>query len=207
MRIREKSTRIYFVRHGETDYPTDRIYCDDREDPALNASGQVQAHTAAEYFRGMEIDAVYASPAQRTMMTALEVSRVVGKDILPLEQLRERRFGIWEGLYFAEIKEKYPEQHNEWKSNLSEYTPQGGESLEDMEHRLQDVIEMIRSKHAEKVVVVVTHTGAIRSLVTTAFNIPKDQFRQIKIDYASITTIDYGESKNNLTNLNIVRYT
>ena len=39
MREKEPSTGIIFVRHGQTDFPTDRIYRDDVEDPALNEAG------------------------------------------------------------------------------------------------------------------------------------------------------------------------
>ncbi len=47
MREKERSTRIIFARHGLTDFPLNRIYCDDREDPALNKTGQDQAQAAA----------------------------------------------------------------------------------------------------------------------------------------------------------------
>lgn len=206
MRTREKNTRIYLVRHGQTDYSVDRIYCDSEIDPPLNEAGQAQAEAMSEYFRDRQIAALFASPAQRTRTTAEKIASVSGLEIDCSEALRERRFGIWEGMYFNQIAEQYPDEYLKWKQDPVDYTPEQGETLEMLSTRLSGFLKPIVDAFREKEVVVVTHVGPIRSLVTSAFEMPKSQFRQIKIDYAGITTIDYGESKNNLINLNIVRY-
>lgn len=206
MRSKELETTVYFVRHGQTDFPTKRIYCDDREDPQLNETGLAQAAAAASYFAGVSVDKIIASPAMRTLQTAGAIERVTGKPIQTDERLRERRFGAWEGLYFDEIETQYPREYSAWKQDQVNYTPHGGETIHDLVNRLNSVVSEIVSNNREKTVVVVTHVGPIRTCVTSAFEIPVHQYRQIRIDYASITRIDYGEAKNNLINLNIVRY-
>lgn len=206
MRVKEKSTTVYFVRHGQTDFPLDRIYCDDKEDPPLNEAGLRQARAAALYFRTRDVDAIYASPAMRTTQTAKEIASVVSRPISYSEKLRERRFGIWDGLYFDEIEKGFPEKFLEWKKDQVNFAPEGGETIPQLSARLNEVLAEVIKSHQGQSVVIVTHVGPIRVAVTEAFEMPLHQFRQIRVDYAGITRIDYGVSKNNLIKLNIVRY-
>jgi len=206
MRTKEKSTTVYFVRHGQTDFPTDRIYCDDQIDPELNRSGLIQAKSAALYFQDVPVDVLYCSPALRTRMTAGEISQVTGQEVKLDERLRERRFGVWEGLYFKEIEQQYPNEYAAWKADPVNYTPEGGETVPDVTNRLQNCLIDLLQKHSGQTIVVVCHVGPIRMAVTNAFEIPENQYRQIRVDYAGITRIDYGETRNNLIFLNNVRY-
>ena len=202
MRTKELSTTVYFIRHGQTDFPNDRIYCDEREDPRLNRAGLSHAKFAALYFRSIPIDAIYASPASRTFATAGEVAQVTGKPIEQRETLRERRFGEWEGLYFNEIEARHPDSYQAWKRDPVNFTPVGGETIPELQMRVVGAVNEIVAAHAGKVIVVATHVGPIRALVSHAFQIPHTQHRQLRIDYGSITRIDYGQSLNNLICLN-----
>ena len=206
MRTKERSTKVYFIRHGQTDFPNDRIYCDDQEDPALNRSGLIQAKSAALYFQDIAIDALYCSPALRTRMTAAEIAQVTGVQPEFDERLRERRFGIWEGLYFHEIEQRHPDEYGAWKADPVNFTPEGGETVPDVTVRLQACLGDLLARYQGQTLVVVCHVGPIRMAVTQAFDIPDNQYRQIRVDYASITRIDYGDTRNNLIFLNSVRY-
>jgi len=206
MRSKETSTRILFVRHGQTDFPLDRIYCDEREDPELNRNGRLQAKSAAVFFQDLAIDALYVSPLRRTRMTAAEIAEVTGAEPQLQPDLMERRFGIWEGLYFDQIEREHPEDHLRWKQDPVNFAPAGGETVPQLVARVGAVVDDIVSRHRGGTVVVVTHVGPIRVLVTRAFDIPLPMYRQLRIDYASITCIDYGETRNNLIFLNKTQY-
>lgn len=202
MRTKESSTTVYFIRHGQTDFPNDRIYCDEREDPDLNRAGQADAKSAALYFRSRPIDAIYASPASRTLATATQVAQVTGKTVEQRPELRERRFGEWEGLYFREIEEQHPDSYRAWKGDPVNFTPVGGETVPGLQSRVVGAVQELVNKHRGQTLAVVTHVGPIRALVAHAFQIPLTQHRQIRIDYGSITRIDYGQTLNNLIFLN-----
>jgi len=206
MRSKEKSTKIIFVRHAQPDFPIDRIYCDFDEDPQLTQEGLKQARVAAEFFKDVSIEALYASPAARTLATAEPISGITGHAITTVEGLRERRFGHWEGLYFHEIEEKYPNDYLDWKKDKVNYTPEGGETMVHVVERLEAALGEIIARHRGQTVAVVSHVGPIRVCVTRAFEMPLHQYRQIRIDYASISRIDYGETQNNLIFLNHLRY-
>ncbi|MDH3325954.1 MAG: histidine phosphatase family protein [Gammaproteobacteria bacterium] len=206
MRTKEKSTNIVFLRHGQTDFPTNRIYCDDVEDPGLNENGLHQAKSAAIELKDGNITKIYCSPAKRTMMTAEEVVKVTGAELELVPEWVERRFGKWEGMYFKEIEETYPEEYMCWKQDMVNYTPENGETINNVKDRLAKGLLKITQKHTNENVLIVTHVGPIRVSLCQAMSIPLKNYRQIRVDYASMSRVDYGETTNNLIFLNQYNY-
>lgn len=205
MREKESATRIIYVRHGLTGFPSNRIYCDDREDPGLNSEGAQHAQDAADLLARQKVDAIYASPSLRTRSTAEAITKSTGMEIQFVADLRERRFGVWDGLYFEEIERDFPEEYRAWKRDMAGYTPQGGETMEALLRRTTAEIARIVAQHAHQTVVVVTHVGPIRVCVADALKIPLEWYRQLRIDYGSLTCIDYGRSQNNLIYANLTK--
>ena len=204
MREKEHATRVIFVRHGKTDFPTDRIYCDDREDPPLNDTGKSQAQEAGKLLQAMGVDEIYASPCARTRMTAEQIGRLVGVPVKIEGALQERRFGVWEGLYFDEIARDYVGDYQKWRQDPVHYTPRGGETIGDLLTRVTQATQRMIAAHQGRTVVVVSHVGPIRVSVTEALRIPVQGYRQIRIDYGSLTRVDFGRSQNNLIFTNVV---
>ncbi len=205
MRAKEKSTRIIFVRHGETDFPLDRLYCDEAvESPPLNRAGLTQAEAAAIVLSGISVDAIYASPAQRTQMTGNVIAKKHGLDVMTSDAFLERRFGAWDGLYFDEVEKSDPEGYVAWKTDPLNFSPAGGETITDLLGRVQNGIGEILSVHSEETVVVVAHVGSIRVALTSALQMPLAAYRQLRIDYTSQTAIDFGGRQNNIIYVNRV---
>lgn len=202
MREKEPSTRIIYVRHGVTDFPKDRLYCDDKEDPVLNKLGLHQAQMAAGLLSNERIDAIFASPLQRTLMTARAIANESGVEVQTEPALKERPFGVWDGLYFDAIERDFPDDYLAWKKNPATYVPEGGESVYDLLARVKNALDNIILKHHGKTVVVVSHVGPIRVLVSQSLNMPLEHYRQLTIDYGSLTRVDYGKRQNNLIYLN-----
>lgn len=202
MREKEPSTRILYVRHGETDFPLDRIYCDDIEDPPLNARGQAQAAAVADLLRAHAVDHIYSSPSQRTRMTATAIGAAKGLIVNFDPGLTERHFGIWEGLYFDEIERQYPEEYQRWKRDQAAFQPVRGESMYDLVARAGAAMRRLIAAHRGQTLVVVTHVGPIRALVAEAIGLPLAIYRQFRIDPASVTCVDYGVKYNNLIFMN-----
>jgi probable phosphoglycerate mutase len=205
MREKELTTRVIYVRHGKTNFPTDRIYCDDREDPPLNDDGLAQAQAAGELLRSQSVNVIYTSPSSRTRMTADTIARLVEAPIIQDATLGERRFGLWEGLYFAEIAQQYARAYQSWRHDPVHYTPDGGETIDDLLGRVTSTMQRIIGEHCGKTIVVVSHVGPIRVCLTAALKIPVQWYRQLRIDYGSLTMVDYGESQNNLVYANVLR--
>ncbi len=198
MREKEKSTRVIYVRHGKADFPHDRLYCDDREDPGLTAEGLEQAQRAAHLLQAEPVDVIYASPMQRTLCTAGEIEKATGAPLHTHDKLKERPFGIWDGLYFDAIAQDYPEGFKAWKQDPVNFVPEGGEAISDHMSRIKNAVTEILSKHSGQLIVIVAHVGPIRMCITDALGLPLEGYRQLTVDYGSLTRIDYGRHQNNL---------
>lgn len=203
MREKERATGVIFVRHGRADFPHDRLYCDDREDPALTPEGVEQAAHAAQLLRGQPVVAIYASPMQRTRSTAAPIVEATGVSLRLHPGLRERPFGIWDGLYFDDIARDYPEEFQAWKRDPVHYVPEGGEPISAHLERVTGAVREIVAEHPGELVVVVAHVGPIRMCLADALSMPLEAYRRLTVDYGSLSRIDYGRRQNNLIYMNL----
>lgn len=203
MREKERATGVIFVRHGRADFPHDRLYCDDREDPGLTPDGVEQAAQAAQMVRGQPVAAIYASPMQRTRSTAEPIVEATGIPVALHAGLRERPFGIWDGLYFEEIARDYPEAFQAWKQDPVRFVPEGGEPIDAHRERVTGALREIIAAHPGELVVVVAHVGPIRMCLTDALSMPLAAYRRLTVDYGSLSRVDYGRKQNNLIYMNM----
>ncbi|MBK8163700.1 MAG: histidine phosphatase family protein [Gammaproteobacteria bacterium] len=203
MREKEKATSIIYVRHGQADFPHDRLYCDEREDPSLTAEGLAQAQLAATLLADQAIEAIYSSPMMRTRMTAELIADKSTARVIFEPRLKERPFGIWDGLYFDEIARDYPDQFLAWKRDPISFVPEGGETIDAHMDRVKSALQDIIDNHRGQRILVVSHVGPIRMCITDALGMPLSSYRRLTIDYASVTRVDYGRKQNNLIYMNI----
>lgn len=202
MREKEKTTSIIYVRHGKADFPYDRLYCDDREDPPLTEEGGRQAENAARLLARDSVDVIYASPMRRTLTTAQAVAEATDAPLRTHEGLKERPFGIWDGLYFDDIARDFPDEFQAWKRDPIEFVPEGGESIRDHMARIKGAVDEIVAAHPGELIVVVAHVGPIRMCVTDALCMPLEAYRRLTIDYGSLTRVDYGRRQHNVVYMN-----
>ena len=99
--------RWFLVRHGETDWNAAGRAQGQSQVP-LNAAGRAQARALATRLRPLRFSAAYASDLRRVTETAAAI--LYGRDLplVPSPALREKCFGEWEGMTFAELEARYP---------------------------------------------------------------------------------------------------
>ena len=101
--------------------------------------------------------------------------------------------GIFSGLTFEEIEQKYPNKISEFHKNPEEFCPEGGETAFEFNKRVNDIMESIIEQNQGKRLIVVTHGSVIQAVVANALSIPlKDQFK-VYIPTGSATQISYFE--------------
>lgn len=206
-RIREKeaATSIIFFRHGKTNFPEERFYSR-KDDPSLSAEGRAQAERLGRWVKGADLKVLYASPLKRTMETAASLSDGLNLKIVPGPGLEERMMGDWEGLTPAEVKERYPDQFESWKSDLLGYSPPGGESWRGFSERVIQAVDRIKEAHFHQRIAIVTHVGPIRVLVSRAMEMAEENHKRITLGYGSATRIDYTKKWGNLCYLGVVPF-
>jgi probable phosphoglycerate mutase len=163
----EEATRLIAVRHGETAWNVDtRIQ--GQLDIGLNETGLWQARRAGGALADEPIGVVYASDLSRAWQTAEEIAKPHGLAVQPEPRLRERAFGHFEGLSFAEIEATLPVQAKLWRERDPEFEPDGGESLLTFRDRVTGVASELAARHPGELVVLVAHGGVMDVLYRAA---------------------------------------
>ncbi len=164
---------FYFVRHGQTDWNVQELR-QGHADPALNECGRQQARDLKARWAGLTFDACFASDLQRAFVTAdiltsrdLLVDDFVSacsiEDITKDARLRDRNYGVLEGASMEEYNNASGEQRATIESR-DEFFDRVTAFLNEM----QTSLSSLQSGN----VLVVTHGGVMRILLSIMFNIP-----------------------------------
>ena len=183
------STCIILVRHGETDWNAGGRM-QGQSDTPLNALGRAQAQRAAQRLRHEPVRAIYSSDLARALETATIIGQALGLPVVTSARLRERRYGMWEGLTWSEIQARYPEQMAERRARPLEFAPPGGESGQELLARALAELQIIGQRHLGEVVVVVTHGGLCYVLLHHILGGVNGDRREFTFGNASIHTLD-----------------
>ena len=139
------STLLLLVRHGQTP-TTGKVLPGRAAGLHLADAGLEQARRVAERIKELpKVDAVYASPLERTRQTAEPIARAVGKRITAHKGLLECDFGDWTGAKLADLMKK-PEWATVQRSPSTFRFP-NGESFTEMQTRMVSALDDIRSRH------------------------------------------------------------
>ncbi|MGW0989096.1 bifunctional RNase H/acid phosphatase [Streptomyces sp. NPDC002486] len=181
------------LRHGETPLtPQKRFSGSGGTDPSLSDTGREQAERAAALLaRRGTIQAVVSSPLARTRETAGIVAARLGLDVGIDDGLRETDFGAWEGLTFAEVRERHPEDLNAWLASPDAEPTGGGESFAATAGRLAATRDRLVAAYAGRTVLLVTHVTPIKTLVRLALGAPPESLFRMELSAASLSVVAY----------------
>jgi len=154
------ATRICLVRHGETEWNAERRI-QGQIDIGLNATGVRQAEAAGRWLKTAGIAALYASDLKRAWTTAQAIGAALGLVPQAAPELRERRYGIFEGLTYAEAQARHPAGYAAFEGRNAAYDFENGESLQTMFARVTGKLQAIAAAHPGGNVVVVLHGGVL----------------------------------------------
>lgn len=194
-------TSIYLVRHGQTAWNKSEVFRG-RADVPLNERGMREAELAAEYFRGIKVDAVYASPISRAMQTAEKIAGVCGVRVLSLPGITDMSFGDWEGRAIREVESGFPDLFRVWREEPHLLRIPGGESLEEVRTRAVAALEEVIGKHEDGTVVMVSHRVITKVLICAVLGLGNSHFWQIDQDAAAVNLIRCREGKYALSLMN-----
>jgi len=184
-------TRIYLVRHGAT-----RLTEEDRfagsSDVDLSGEGRTQAAGLAERLKDEEIDAIYASPLLRTMETARILAAPHGLEPIPEPALAEIDYGRWEGLRRSEVERDFEAEYAIWEEDPFTIAPGGGESGLNVLNRILPVVRRIVETHRHRMVLVVSHKGVNRLLISSLLGFDARSYRD-RLDQspAALNILDF----------------
>ncbi|MCM1972088.1 bifunctional RNase H/acid phosphatase [Streptomyces sp. G1] len=181
------------LRHGETALtPQKRFSGSGGSDPELSEAGRRQAAAVAESLaaRGT-IETVISSPLRRCRETAQAVADRLGLTVTVEEGLREVDFGAWEGLTFAEARERHPEDLQAWLDSPKAAPTGGGESFASATRRISATRDRLLAEHAGRTVLLVSHVTPVKILVRLALGAPPEALFRMELSAASLSAVAY----------------
>lgn len=183
------TTRLCIVRHGETAWNAEHRVQGQLDVP-LNAVGAAQAQATARALAGERFDALYSSDLSRARQTAQPAADLFSMKIRLEEKLRERHYGIFERLTYAEVKVRYPADYARFEARDPEYAFRSGESLRDFSDRSIAVISSIADQNKGRNVLVFTHGGVLDKLYRHITGLPLSAARDFGIPNAGLNRIE-----------------
>ncbi len=186
----KQSMQLILIRHAQSKGNKANIV-QGQTDEGLSNLGKEQAQELSEYFEPGDITAIYSSDLGRTIETATPTAKKLNLAIKTDADLREAHFGIWEGLTYNEVKEKYSKEYTEWHKDYY-IRPHWFESFESHQKRIKRAIEKVlfENDYGSKVAIF-THGGSIKTQFGHFKNLSGKELTQFITLNCSLTLINF----------------
>ncbi len=186
------SLKLYFLRHGQTEFSRDNAFCGAGLDPDLTAEGEEMAQAFAAVYQQMPWAAVFASPLRRTVATARPLCEAAKLTPELRDDLKEIQYGRWEGQTVATVNRDYHDDYLRWTADPAWNAPTEGEPAVAIAHRTLRVTEEIRERFATGNVLIVSHKATIRILLCGLLGIDVGRFRfRLSCPVGSVSMVEF----------------
>ena len=191
MSQRENVARLCIVRHGQTQWNAEQRVQGQLDVP-LSDTGRAQARRVAAALPENRFRALYSSDLLRVLQTAEPAAERFGLAPRLEPALRERHYGQFQALTYAEAMAAMPEDYARFEARDPEHDFGGGESLRDFYDRAIGCLESIARRHEGEDVLVFTHGGVLDMAYRRATGMELSAPRDFKLPNAAMNWIEIG---------------
>ncbi|MGD8455133.1 MAG: alpha-ribazole phosphatase [Anaerolineales bacterium] len=181
-------SQLLLVRHGESDHNREHRF-QGQSNLGLNKHGVAQAQALRDRLAEVGFTTILCSDLQRAEQTAEVIAEQHEVEVIPDPVLREMDFGKWEGLTYVEIEEKYPRELADWREDIANHPPLGGETLDDFTDRVRRPLDDIMGGCMQEKVLIVSHGGVLQVMCCLALGLSPSSYWQFRIELASISAM------------------
>jgi broad specificity phosphatase PhoE len=181
-------TKLYFIRHGKTEWNLEGRYQGAQGDSPLLKESYDEISQLAEFLSTTEFQHIYASPLRRARITATtlqqELNDLQGHKtaITVSSRLREFNLGIMEGRKFVDVEREFAEEVDAFRNHPDRYFPERiqGETFQHLVERMKPVIMQICETYQGVAdnVIVVSHGAALNALINSLLEVPLADLRK-----------------------------
>ncbi|CAB1059569.1 Phosphoglycerate mutase (EC [Olavius sp. associated proteobacterium Delta 1] len=187
----EPKTTLLIIRHGETVWNAEHRFQGHGDSP-LTEIGRNQVAAIGRRLKAINFDTLISSDLGRTQETASIITDITGHDVELDRRLRERNYGVFEGLTVPQIREKHSEVYDQFNTDDPEYILPGGESHRQHFRRNVAFFEELLTERFGTKVAVVAHGGVLDSIFRYVAGLPLEQPRCFITTNASLTIVCHG---------------
>lgn len=186
-------TTLYFVRHGQSLGNLTRHFLG-HTDQDLSELGYKQAELLSDFLNLIDIDVIYSSDLIRAYNTVKPTALKKGMEIITSKNLREINAGDWEGLSVSELWEKYEKEYGIWKNDTGNATPPNGETVLELQKRVNSQVNKIVAENKDKKILIATHATPIRAMTCVWNGIDITNMKNVPwVTNASFTAVNYND--------------
>lgn len=156
-------TKVYLVRHCQSMGNIGGRF-QGRYDADITPEGAQQLELLGLRFRNETIDGVYASPLLRAKRTGEAIAKYHQMEVIEEPGFLEIDVGEMENLPFLEMVRRFPELTWNWDHSPELCVFPGGETMEEVYHRVNAALDRVIGENPGKTVVVATHGGVLRNI-------------------------------------------
>lgn len=171
--------KLYFIRHGETDWNKVRKLQGQIDIP-LNEFGIQLALDTAPALENIAFDIVYTSPLGRAKRTMELVLGERNLTVIEDERIKEMGFGIYEGYYCKGENFNIPDPdfHYFYDAPDKYKAPDSGEDFYMLSSRLESFLNELFTNEAlkDKTILISTHGASLCGLMRIIKNRPMNEF-------------------------------
>lgn len=191
-----KITRIDLLRHGET---TAGVCFLGATDAPLNAVGWQQMQTA---IMRESYQQFISSPLKRCADFAQKTSQENKIQLTIENELQEINFGDWEAKTTEQIWQTESTQLKLFWQDPIKNTPPKGECYAEFQERVNWAFKKIANTYQGKHILLITHGGVIRQILSEILTLDFKQAQKIRIDYAGLSRVEYYDESVSLAFIN-----
>jgi probable phosphoglycerate mutase len=183
------STTLVLVRHAVT-AQTGPLLSGRAPGIDLSDAGVKQAENVGARLAVLPINAVYASPIERTSQTAQHIADHHQLEVIQLPGVIEADYGEWTGGKISDLAKT-----DLWKTVQivpSRARFPGGESISEMQSRMVTALEQVVAKHPGEMIVVVSHADPIKAAIAHFSGVHLDLFQRVIVSPASVSVFELG---------------
>lgn len=183
-------TRLILVRHGQTDWNTERRIQGGTDIP-LNEEGRQQAHLLAQRLKDEPLDHIYSSHQIRAKETAEIIAQFHPHTPFTVRwDLGEYNLGILEGMKIEEVHEKY--EQKDWDDDTFRQSV-GAESYQTNVRHFQRYLPSLVARHPNQTILISTHGGKKKGILKSIFPRGKTNrlLKKIHPTNCSLTIIEW----------------
>jgi probable phosphoglycerate mutase len=188
------------IRHGHCD-AVGRWLAGRRDGVTLNAAGRLEAEQLSDALRWLPITAVYSSPLERAIETAMPLARDHGLPISRRDALNDVDFGSWTGKTLDELA-ALPDWQAFNRDRAHACAP-SGESLHEVQQRVVDELTALARQHPVEMVAIITHAEPIRCAIASFDGRSLDDVLAIEISPTHVSAIGISARLRRVLSINM----
>ncbi|GLD93656.1 hypothetical protein PINS_up002261 [Pythium insidiosum] len=191
--VRERCTRLYLCRHGQTEYNRLCKYQGRGVDTVLNGMGLLQATCLAHAMRHVPLRAIYSSSLRRAFETATLVSKFHPKiELQPFSELEEMSFGVMEGQDHALFEDLVDSVHAQWeRGDFGVRFPSGECPLDVVARGVSRINELMETTQGQDHVLIVAHGRFNKVVLAQMLDGHLNNMHELHQDNTCVNVVDY----------------